>query len=245
MTAISAPRTVPVEYPERDGRPMGESDEHRDEMKDYGIDVLKDHFARERRVYVSGNNFIYYTKGVPADCVSPDVYVVRGVAQRQRNVYKVWEEGGRVPCFALEVTSKSTRREDLGDKMARYRDELQVADYFLFDLWGEWIPERLRGFRLAAGVYQPLAVLASGRLASRELSLELGVLDGHVRFFRPGEDEPLPTRGEQAQLYRQRAEQERARAERERKRAERAERELARLRRAGRPRKGRTPRRRP
>jgi hypothetical protein len=29
-----------VEYPTRDGRPMGESDEHRDEMQHYGTSPL-------------------------------------------------------------------------------------------------------------------------------------------------------------------------------------------------------------
>lgn len=211
-----------VEYPTRDGRPMGESDDHRDEMKDYAIDVLKDFFAPDPNVYVSGNNFLYYTEGVPAECVSPDTYVVKGVANRQRDIYKVWEEGGKVPCFVLEVTSRSTRREDLGDKMVRYRDDLCVPDYFLFDPRAEWVAERLRGFRLENGQYQPIAPGPAGRLTSQSLGLELGVQGRHLRFYAPGSAQPFPTRAE-------RAESERRRAEGERQRADRAEAEMRRL----------------
>lgn len=187
----------PIEYPTRDGKPMGETDDHRDEMKDYAINVLKDHFKDDPQVYVSGNNFLYYTEGVPAACVSPDTYVVKGVPNRQRDVYKVWEEGGRVPSFVLEVTSRGTRREDLGDKMMTYRDDLRVEEYFMFDLRGEWIPERLRGFALKGGVYQPIAVSASGRMSARSIGLDLGVQGGHLRFFLPGAAVPLPTREEE------------------------------------------------
>ncbi len=211
-----------VEYPTRDGRPMGETDDHRDEMKDYAINVLKDFFAADPDVYVSGNNFLYYTEGVLADCVSPDTYVIRGVANRQRDTFKVWEEGGKVPCFVLEVTSKNSRREDLGDKMVRYRDDLGVPDYFLFDPRAEWVAERLRGFRLENGLYQPVVAGPNGRLLSQALGLELGVQGRHLRFFTPGSTQPLATRAE-------RADAERQRAEAERQRAERAEAEIRRL----------------
>jgi len=201
---------------------MGETDDHRDEMKDYAINVLKGFFAPDPNVYVSGNNFLYYTEGVPAECVSPDTYVVRGVPNRQRDVYKVWEEDGKVPCFVLEVTSKNSRREDLGDKMVRYRDDLGVPDYFLFDPRADWVAERLRGFRLENGLYQPIAPGPNGRLFSQALGLELGVQGRHLRFFAPGSTQPLATQAEQADA-------ERYRAEAERQRADRAEAELRRL----------------
>ncbi len=209
-----------IEYPERDGRPMGESDDHRDEMKDYVINVLKDFFAPDPMVYVSGNNFLYYAEGDPSVCVCPDTYVVKGVPNRQRNIYKVWEEGGHLPCFALEVTSKNTRMEDLGDKMAKHRDDLGVREYFLFDPRADWVASRLRGYVLENGLYQPAPAGSSGRLLSRELGLEVGVDERHVRFFTPGSASPLPTREERADLEQQRAEQERQRTEQERQRAE-------------------------
>ena len=212
-----APRDI-VEYPVRDGRPMAEHDRHCKEMQHYAIDVLDDFFARSPLVYVSGNNFVYFTEGNPKDSVSPDCYVVRGVGKGDRGTFKVWVEGAR-PCFALEVTSKKTRREDLGDKMAKYRDDLLLPEYFLFDPTGDWIDEHLRAFRLSEGVYQKLAFDPRGRLQSRELGLEVALVAGHVRFFEPGAAEPLPTRMERIE-----------RGERERARADAAEQELAKLR---------------
>ena len=223
---MDGPGLVPgakTEYPTGDGRPMGETDDHRDEMKDYAVNVLKDFFREQPLVYVSGNNFLYYTEGVPTDVVSPDTYVVKGVPNRQRDVYKVWEEGMHVPCFVLEVTSRRTRREDLGDKMATYRDDLGVEEYFLFDLRGEWIPERLRGYVFEGGVYRPIAAGASGRLPSRTLGLDLTAVDRHLRFFLPGSDEALPTREERAM-------QERERADRAEEEVRRLQEELRRLR---------------
>jgi len=215
----------PVEYPESDGKPMAESDAHRDEMQRFGIEVLADHFAGRGDVYVSGNNFVYYRRGDPRGVVSPDVYVVRGVPQRLRPTFKVWEEGGARPCFALEVTSHTTRENDLGEKMMRYRDDLRVAEYFLFDLTGDWIPEHLRAYRLEGGEYRRLTPGDGGRVMSEQLGLELARVDGHLRFYLPGAALPLPNRAEraaraQAEAARAQAENEALRAELERLRGE-------------------------
>ncbi|MBI4612219.1 MAG: Uma2 family endonuclease [Planctomycetes bacterium] len=230
MNRLRTARPPAIDYPTRDGRPMGETDQHRDEMQKYAIEVLEDRYEDDPRIYVTGNNFVYYTEGVLEDVVSPDCYVVKGVAKHARDIYKVWEEGGRVPGFALEVTSRKTRREDLGDKMTKYRDELGVREYFLFDPRGEWIPEKLRGFALREGLYDPVLPTAKGRLPSRELGLELGVdREGHLRFYPRGSDEPLPTQKERAGQERERARQEHERARQEHERAETAEAENRRL----------------
>lgn len=176
------PETGEIYYPESDGQPLGETDGHRDEIVEYGIQVLDDHFRDASDVHVAGNNFVYYTEDVPGDCVSPDVYVVRGVQKRKRRVYKVWQEGGRAPVVAIEVTSRKTRTEDVGTKLVIYRDELRVPEYFLFDPYDEWIGVRLRGLRLSPGKEEPIEPDARRRLASRELGLELGVEGGHLRF---------------------------------------------------------------
>lgn len=218
-----------VEYPVRDGQPMGETDRHRDEMWD-SIHVLRDHFRDDPLVYVSGNNFVYYQRGVPSAVVSPDTYLVRGVPPGQRDTFKVWEEGGHRPCFALEIISKTTRQVDLGDKMSRYRDDLQVPEYFLFDPFGDWLPEHLRGYELRAGEYQRLRALPNGRLLSRQLGLELGVHEGRLRYFLPGAAAPLPTPTERADEVQRRADEVQRRADNEQRRAEAAEAEVARLR---------------
>ena len=48
-----------------------------------------------------------------------------------RRIYKLWEEG-RAPQVIFEVTSRSTRREDLRSKHDLY-ERLGVSEYFLFD----------------------------------------------------------------------------------------------------------------
>ena len=227
-----------IDYPVRDGRPLGETDQHRQELTDYAVGVLARHFRGDPGVYVSGNNFVYWVEGDPKAVVSPDTYVVRGVAPGLRDTFKVWAEGGHRPCFALEITSRSTRREDMNTKLRRYRDELQVPEYFLFDPRREWVEEGLRGYVLEpSGVYRQLATNDRGRLPSRELGLELGLVEGHLRFFLPGGAEPLPTEAERAEQARLRAEeaefrveQARLRAEQERLRAEELEAEVRRLR---------------
>ena len=211
-----------VEYPVSDGVPLGETDQHRNELVHYAVDVLAHHFRDAGDVYVSGNNFLYYERGDPQAVVSPDTYVVRGVAPHLRDTFKVWEEGGQRPCFVLEITSRTTRQADLGEKMSRYRDDLEVPEYFLFDPRRDWIPDALRGFQRESGpggaVYSPIPPGAAGRLVSRQLGLELGVVDRHLRVFVPGAAAPLPTHAERAE-----------RADQERSRADQAEGELARL----------------
>jgi hypothetical protein len=52
-----------VHYPESDGQPMGETDFHRQEMMDL-ISALEGYFEDAGGVYVSGNLFLYYRRGI-------------------------------------------------------------------------------------------------------------------------------------------------------------------------------------
>ena len=100
-----------VEYPSSDGQPMAETPVHRDAMID-AIRVLSRHFARRPDVYVSGDMLMYYEEGNPRKCVAPDVFVVVGADRDEdRDTYLLWREP-KAPDFVLEVTSKSTRKND-------------------------------------------------------------------------------------------------------------------------------------
>lgn len=68
----------PVYYPSSDGKPLAETDLHRDEMVRC-IETLSAAFADDPHVYVSGNLLLYSEEGNPRRSVSPDVFVVRGV----------------------------------------------------------------------------------------------------------------------------------------------------------------------
>ncbi len=140
-----------IDYPTSDGRPMGETDLHRNIMF-ATIETLKLYYAGQR-VYVSGNILLFYQPGNRRRHVSPDVLVTKGLDQRDRNHYLLWQEG-RPPNVVIEVTSESTREEDLDDKFAIYRDEVRVAEYFLYDPRGDYLDPPLQGYRLLDGEYQ-------------------------------------------------------------------------------------------
>jgi Uma2 family endonuclease len=235
MSAIPLGRPLKsreVEYPSSDGKPMAETDLHRDEMV-YVIEALQEHFLDVPDIYVSGNLLLYYVEGDPRYCVSPDALVAKGLAhaKSQRDTYKVWEEG-RVPCWVMEVTSRSTRREDLRKKKDLYR-QLGVDEYFLFDPREEYLVPSLQGFRLvngpggAAGEYWPVPPEEDGSLVSPALGILFRREGQGLRLLDARTGEPCLRARENVELRRQsedRAKREALRAERE---AERAEREAA------------------
>jgi len=235
-TAFTTRTPAPdINYPTSDGKPMAETDVHRDVMV-ATIETLKMHFAGQQ-VYVSGNILLYYRMGNKRRHVSPDVLVVRGLEPRDRENYLLWKEG-RAPNVVIEVTSQSTRDEDLEDKLEIYRDEIEVAEYFLFDPRSEYLAPALQGYRLSRGRYEPI-VPVGGRLPSGELGLQLESDGSRLRFYDPASQCWLPTPQEahleavaaleQKEAALQQSEANRRQAEAE---AERLRQELAELRRA-------------
>ena len=210
-TIATKPSIDDIDYPTSDGRPMGETDLHRNVMI-AAIESLKLHYAGQQ-VYVSGNILLFYEPGNRRRHLSPDVLVVKGLEQRDRNHYLLWEEG-RAPDVVVEVTSASTRKEDMDDKFALYRDQIEVAEYFLFDPRSEYLKPALQGYRLHAGEYRAIA-LEEGRLPSAELGLCLEQHGNQLRFYDPAAQRWLPT----VEEARQQAEQERQQAEQEREQA--------------------------
>lgn len=156
-----------IEYPESDGKPMAESPIHLKVML-HLVGALQDHFAGEPDVYVAGNMLLYYEQGKRSS-VAPDVFVVQGVPNEDRDVYLLWREG-KGPCFVLEVTSKTTRDEDQRTKKTRYA-QLGVEEYFLFDPRGEYLHPRFQGLLLTHGEYQPLRLAPDGSLTSRTIGI--------------------------------------------------------------------------
>lgn len=202
---LEKPRRQRVIYPVSDGQPMAESDTHRNETTRM-IDGLKVHFADRPRVYVSGNNFIYWEKGNPRKFVSPDVYVVFGVLMKERDIYQAWKEGGRLPSFVLEITSKSTQKEDLGRKYRLYERTLRVPEYVLFDPTRDYLNPPLQGFRLEYGVYVPIP-WEGDRIYSEQLKLYFVVVNGALRLYDPAKEQFIPTLEEaEAEIKRLRAE---------------------------------------
>jgi Uma2 family endonuclease len=196
----TAPRqraTREIEYPTGDGKPMAETDVHRQDMVDL-IDTLGHHFARDPKVYISGNLLLYYEEGNPRKHVAPDVMVSFEVAKEpKRDYYLVWKEG-KAPDVVFEITSKSTKREDKKTKKELYRDVLEVTEYFQFDPTEDYLKPPLQGFRLEDGDYVPIQ-LVNGRLPSQVLGLHLERDGQQLRLFDPVTGLRLLTASERAE----------------------------------------------
>jgi Uma2 family endonuclease len=134
--------------------------------------------------------------------------VVFGVPKMDRLNYLTWEEG-KGPDVVIELTSKTTRREDVTTKFELYRDVLKVKEYFLFDPFEDYLSPSLQGFRLRAGAYQPIRP-KGGCLASGQLDLRLERDGQALRLWDPATGRRLPTPDEviesqQAEIARLRA----------------------------------------
>lgn len=152
------------------------------------------------------------------------------------------------PFMMLEYVSPSNPRKDYEGSFRKYERELKVPYYLLF------YPEQqdLRLYRHTEFAYEHVEPNVAGRLEVPELELEVGLLDGWLRYWFRGELIPLPAdlqrridalqeqvlelvrHAQQAERradrQKKRVAQEKQRAEQEKQRAEAAEAEVARLR---------------
>jgi Uma2 family endonuclease len=161
---------------------MAETDLHRDVMID-SIKTLEHRYAEEADVYVSGNLLIHYERGNKRKHVAPDTFVVFGVPKRKRLCYLAWEER-RFPQVLIEITSKTTKQEDIKTKKEIYRRIFKAKEYVLFDPTGDYIKQRLQGFRRVRSQWQEIPVV-DGKLFCETLGLELHADGARLRFFDP------------------------------------------------------------
>ena len=210
-----------VEYPESDGKPMGETGFHvRAILQLYS--ALDQFLLQREDIYVAADMFLYYEEGNPYARKAPDVMVIKGVQKHERRTFKVWAENAH-PCVVFEVTSKSSIIEDTVSKSMLYA-KLGVREYFLFDPLCEYLEHALVGFRLEEGEYVALIPDAEGRLFSEELGVFLNPENDILRVIDPHTGNPVPSLEEAISIAAQeaqRAEQEAQRAEQEAQRAER------------------------
>jgi Uma2 family endonuclease len=172
----------PIYYPSGDGQPVAETFDHLYAIL-ITIEVLRLYLQHEQAC-ILGNQFLYYEEGASNKRCAPDVMVIFGVEPGSRDNYKIWEEG-EIPRVAFEMTSPSTKGEDEGFKKNLYA-EIGIAEYWQFDPKGQWIKEKLRGFRLVDGVYEPIV---NGR--SEALGLRLEVAGKLISFYRLDNGEKL------------------------------------------------------
>lgn len=185
MLDLDQPETHDAEpYPTSDGRPMGETDFHRQQIIDLLV-ALEAHYRHRQDVYVSGDILMFYEPGNRRRHLCPDVLVCLGVPKKKRSYYKIWEEG-KAPDLVFEVTSTSTRLEDLGEKKGLYAI-LGIKELCLFDPRDEYLKPRLRLYRLQGEEY--ISVIPPRHLETVNLNLE--VVDNALRLSDPVSGERL------------------------------------------------------
>jgi Uma2 family endonuclease len=173
---------TPIHYPTGDGQPVAETFDHLYVIL-ITIEVLRLYLQHEQAC-ILGNQFLYYEEGSPNKRCAPDVMVIFGVKPGSRDNYKIWEEG-EIPRVVFEMTSPGTKKEDEGFKKTLYA-QIGIPEYWQFDPKGEWIKEKLRGFRLVNGEYVPIV---NGQ--SEELRLQLEVDGTLISFYRLDNGEKL------------------------------------------------------
>ncbi len=253
MATVPRKSAKPIYYPESDGKPIGETPVHRDNLNAL-IEMFREYYRDDPTVYISGNMFLYFVEGEPRKNVSPDVFIALGVGNRYRSIYCTWLEEGKGPDLVVELTSPKTRKEDAVKKFEIYRDVLKVREYIRFDPFDEYLKPPLQGHRLVEGRYVPIEPV-DGRLPSEVTGIHF-VRDGRdLKIFDPATGSTYTTPAEtaaerrrfrheseesrrlaeeeqrRAEAERLRAEAEHERAEAERQRADEAQGEIERLRR--------------
>lgn len=199
---------APSDYPESDGKPMAETPIHWHATVD-ATHPLHGFFEERSDVYVGSDMLMYYVEGDLRRSVAPDVWVAFGVPKLpERCSWLIWLEG-KGPDFVLEITSKSTKREDEVRKKKLYA-ELGVREYWQFDPTGDYLDPVLKGRELAPnGKYRDIVlrerdgVLGHSSLLGLELCLEddrLFYLDPvrNVRLLTPAEHRKATQTAEEA-----------------------------------------------
>jgi len=170
-----------IEYPESDGRPMGETDWHIEWT--LRLRELLKYRYRGQNVYVASDLLVYYQEGVPQDYVVPDGFVVLDCSPHRRRTFQTWKEQ-RVPNVVFEFTSKSTRRSDEVFKPRIYA-EIGVPEYFLYDPQDEYLNPCLQGYRLAGeGTYVRIDSNVDGQLECQQLGITLEIAADRALILR-------------------------------------------------------------
>jgi Uma2 family endonuclease len=92
------------------------------------------------------------------------------------------------PFLLLEYVSKHSERKDYEESFVKYEQDLKVPYYLVF------YPDNqeMTLYKLKKGKYASVKPNKHGRCPIDKLELEVGLLDGWVRYWHQGELLPLP-----------------------------------------------------
>lgn len=150
-----------------------ETDAH-DSDRVYLKDVFKARAAGILEAVVLGNCRVDWNlPGVRP--LGPDIAVFVGVKRYiDWETFDVAAEGAR-PLLVVEITSRATRKNDLGIKLHFYH-QAKVPLYLIADVVGRGAKRRLKliGYEYAAKEYKPIAPDEKGRIYLEPLRLWMG-----------------------------------------------------------------------
>ena len=189
------------------------------------IEPLQHYLGNRDTTLITGDQYLIetFTRNLDGSRY-PDLMIAFDAdlqSHRRNNGYIIAEQG-KPPDFVLEIASRSTGSEDVGDKRRDYA-RMGVAEYWRFDETptGRWHGARLAGDRLQNGQYHPIPIepLPNNILQgySPTLNLHLRWENGQLRWHNPATGQPIATFSD-AQEY---ANREHERANREHERANR------------------------
>lgn len=98
--------------------------------------------------FLAWNLTVYYSREQlkNKDFRGPDLFLVKGVENRPRPSWVVWEEGGKYPDLIIELLSESTAKVDRGEKRELYERIFRTPEYFYYSPeTQEFMGLRLRG----------------------------------------------------------------------------------------------------
>jgi hypothetical protein len=160
---------------------------------------------RGELAFVGADQFIYYEQFNSTARVAPDVYVLPGIEpDRHVPIWKIWESGV-APSFALEIVSRS-RRKDYEESPNRHA-AAGTQELVIFDPWptrrSRGLGIRWQVFRRQSETFARVEATNADRTASQVLGCWLrSVGTGTTQRIRlavgDGGDELFPTAEEAA-----------------------------------------------
>ncbi len=144
------------------------------------VSTLLAFFADRSDVKVFGNCMLYFEPNDIKKVISPDVMICFGLNEMPHRVYKLWETKV-VPSVVIEFASETTWLNDVSSKLALYQ-KLGVAEYYVYDVEHNTLPESLLAYRLIDGVLTQMQ-FENKRIFSESLDLELVDTNETLRVF--------------------------------------------------------------
>lgn len=205
-------------FPTGDGKPMAENFVNQVQMigLQYALRQLLEQQGRTAAA-IGGNQFLYYNPYNRRDNLSPDVYVALDVDPGSRDAWFTWEEG-KAPDIVFEITSWTTRRQDLSTAPRGKRTlygRMGVREYYVYDP-AAMAPPHLRAFALheegdeqrleeapllpTGGVWSPLLRAELRPVAVRGMEWEPAGI--YLRVIDPATGAPIRVGEEMRQDYR-------------------------------------------